>query len=150
MNWAHEKDQEKVREGSLRMTQERGEKLLPNAPPYQLPKRLWVHLLKKGGISQEKRWKDLGKKELDRLADFLTRDVYPVNGKSTFKEEFVTCGGVSLDSVDMKTMESKVYPGLYFAGEILDIDAITGGYNFQAAWTTAYVAGLLKGSSSGP
>jgi predicted flavoprotein YhiN len=77
------------------------------------------------------------------LIDLLTNDVYRVEGKSTFKEEFVTCGGVSLQSVDLNTMQSKVVKNLYFAGEILDIDAITGGYNLQAAWTTGYIAGKL-------
>ena len=74
----------------------------------------------------------------------LTNDVYNVRGKTTFKEEFVTCGGVSLQSIDMNTMQSKVVPNLYFTGELMDIDAITGGYNFQAAWTTGYIAGMLK------
>ena len=92
----------------------------------------------------EKRWGELGRKSLNKLVSILTNDVYEVNGKTTFKEEFVTCGGVSLQSVDLNTMESKVCKNLYFAGEILDIDAITGGYNFQAAWTTGYIAGKLK------
>ncbi|MGB1979231.1 MAG: NAD(P)/FAD-dependent oxidoreductase [Flavobacteriaceae bacterium] len=80
---------------------------------------------------------------MNRLAELLTNDVYKVSGKTTFKEEFVTCGGVSLEAVNLKTMESKKQQGLYFAGEVLDIDAITGGYNFQAAWSGGFVAGKL-------
>jgi hypothetical protein len=81
---------------------------------------------------------------MNRLMTVLTNDAYPVRGKTTFRDEFVTCGGVSLDSVDMNTMQSKVCKNLYFAGEILDIDAITGGYNLQCAWTTGFIAGKLQ------
>ena len=92
----------------------------------------------------DQKWSDIGRKGINKLVMLLTNDSYQVNGKTTFKEEFVTCGGVSLQSINMKTMESKVVKNLYFAGEVMDIDAITGGYNFQAAWTTAYIAGMLK------
>jgi predicted Rossmann fold flavoprotein len=92
----------------------------------------------------DKKWGDLGKKGINKLANILTNDIYQVNGKTTFKEEFVTCGGISLDSINFKTMESKAVPNLYFAGEVMDVDGITGGYNFQAAWTTAYIAGKLN------
>jgi predicted flavoprotein YhiN len=81
---------------------------------------------------------------MNRLVNLLVNDVYRAKGKTTFKEEFVTCGGVSLDSVDLATMESKVLPGLHFAGEVLDIDGVTGGFNFQAAWTTGFIAGRLS------
>ena len=84
-------------------------------------------------------------KALNKLVSGLTNDVYAVQGKSTFKEEFVTCGGVSLDSIDLNTMQSKICKNLYFAGEVIDVDAITGGYNFQAAWTTGFLAGKLHG-----
>jgi len=86
---------------------------------------------------------DLGKKKGRHLAELLANDVYTVSGKTTFKEEFVTCGGVTLDSIHLKTMGSKTHKGLYFAGEVLNIDAITGGYNFQAAWSTGFIAGQL-------
>lgn len=86
----------------------------------------------------------MGKKAINKLAEILTNDIYSVSGKTTFKEEFVTCGGVSLESIDFKTMQSKVLLNLYFAGEVMDIDGITGGYNFQAAWTTAFVAAKLQ------
>jgi predicted flavoprotein YhiN len=89
-------------------------------------------------MKREKRWGELGRKGINRIANILTNDTYNIEGKSAFREEFVTCGGVSLSSVNMSTLESKHCPGLYFAGEVLDIDAVTGGFNFQAAWTTAY------------
>jgi hypothetical protein len=111
---------------------------------FNLPKRLWEFLLDKANINPEKRWNELAKVELNRLNEILINDRYAVNGKTTFKEEFVTCGGVSLGNVNPETMQSKVVPNLYFAGEVLDIDGVTGGFNFQAAWTTAFIAGQLK------
>jgi hypothetical protein len=93
-------------------------------------------------IDENKKWGEISKSTLNRLAQLLTACEFSVKGKTTFKEEFVTCGGVSLKEVNMQTMESKLVPGLYFAGEILDIDGVTGGFNFQAAWSTGYVAGL--------
>ena len=94
-------------------------------------------------LSDDKKWGELGKKNLRKLIEFLTKDIYKVSGKTTFKEEFVTCGGVSLESIDIKTMQSKTTNDLYFAGEVLDIDGVTGGYNFQSAWSTGYIAGKL-------
>ena len=105
-----------------------------------MPKRLWYFLLDKAGISESLRWADLSKKQLNDLVGLLTRDRYAVAGKTTFKEEFVTCGGVALEEIDLKTMESKKLPGLFFAGEVLDIDGVTGGFNFQAAWTGGWLA----------
>ena len=118
-----------------------------NANPFQLPHRLWEFLLAKAGIPAEKPWSEVGKKDRNRLVDLLANDRYTVAGKTTFKEEFVTAGGVSLEEVDPSTMQSRVVPGLYFAGEVLDIDGITGGFNFQAAWTTGFQAGRLAGGS---
>ncbi len=114
-----------------------------NANPFTLPRRLWDFLLAKADIPLEKTWGDVGKKDRNRLVDLLTNDRYAVAGKTTFKEEFVTAGGVSLEDVDPHTLQSGKVPGLYFAGEVLDIDGITGGFNFQAAWTTGYLAGRL-------
>ena len=102
-----------------------------------------MFLLEKSNLPLHKKWGELGKKGLNKLVSILCNDVYSVKGKTTFKEEFVTCGGISLESIDMKTMQSKVCKNLYFAGELMDIDGITGGYNFQAAWTTAYIAAKL-------
>ena len=104
---------------------------------------MWEFQLKRAGIDLSLRWADIKKENYNRLINGLTNDQYHIQGKTTFKEEFVTCGGVSLQDVDMLTMESKQVPGLYFAGEVLDIDGVTGGFNFQAAWTTGYLAGRL-------
>lgn len=144
INWVNETNNEVVL-GLLRnLSQEHPKKLVANIRPYLLPERIWLYFLEKSSIPLEKKWGELGKKSLNKLVSMLTNDIYEVNGKTTFKEEFVTCGGVSLQSIDLNTMQSKVCKNLYFAGEILDIDAITGGYNFQAAWTTGFIAGKLN------
>ena len=109
--------------------------------PFGLSQRLWTSLLEKSLADRAcLRWRELNKKDVHRLLNTLTNDIYEIEGRASFKEEFVTCGGVSLQSVHPATMESKHVPNLYYAGEVLDIDGITGGFNFQAAWTTAYVA----------
>ena len=108
--------------------------------PFSFPKRLWENLLSYVKISNEKNWADVSKKEIHSLAKELTQSTFVVLGKNTFKEEFVTAGGVSLKEIDFKTMKSKVLPNVYFAGEVLNIDAITGGFNFQNAWTGAFIA----------
>ena len=89
-------------------------------------------------------WDNMGKKNINRLVHVLMNDEYSVSGKTTFKEEFVTCGGISLQDIDIKTMQSKPCPNLYFAGEVLDIDGVTGGFNFQNAWTSGFIAGKLE------
>ena len=109
--------------------------------PLSLPKRLWQNIVLYTGIKAEKIWSELSKKELNKLALELLQGKYQIVGKGVFKEEFVTCGGVNLKEINFKTMESKICPNLYFAGEILDIDGITGGFNFQNAWTTGWLAG---------
>lgn len=144
VNWVGETNNEVVADQLNTISQEHPNKLLSNCRPYALPDRLWLFLLEKSELPQNKKWGELGKKGMNKLVSLLTNDIYSVQGKTTFKEEFVTCGGVSLDDVDMNTMESKVCKGLYFAGEIMDVDAITGGYNFQAAWTTGFIAGRLR------
>lgn len=115
------------------------QKLFSTFCPLPLPSRLWTYLLEKAlGDRSRIRWSELNKKDVNRLVNVLTNDTYQLAGRSAFKEEFVTCGGVSLSSVNPSTLESRHVPHLYFAGEVLDIDGITGGFNFQAAWTTAY------------
>ena len=104
-----------------------------------LQARLWSHLLARAGLRPDIRWAELGSKGLNRLVAILTADSYPLSGKSKFREEFVTAGGVALSNINPNTLECKKHPGLYFAGEVLDIDAITGGFNLQAAWSTGYV-----------
>lgn len=106
-----------------------------------IPKRLWLRFLTAAGISDETTWSQLSKKHANRLLDQLTASIFTVDGKSTNKAEFVTCGGVSLKEINFKTMESKLVPGLYFAGEVIDVDGITGGFNFQNAWTNGFHAG---------
>jgi predicted Rossmann fold flavoprotein len=118
-------------------------KKVANACPFELPKKFWAFLLARADVQADAVWLDLGKKAKNKLVNTLLNDIYDVRGKTTFKEEFVTCGGVSLGEVDFTTMESRVVPGLYFAGEVLDVDGVTGGFNFQAAWTTGFVAGRL-------
>ena len=116
-------------------------KFLTSVHPFGLPTRMWQYILEKTALGADKRWDELGKKGLNKLVEALTNDQYKVTGKGAFREEFVTCGGVSLSDINLNTMESKVCKNLYFAGEVLDVDAITGGFNLQAAWTTGYVAG---------
>jgi predicted Rossmann fold flavoprotein len=117
-----------------------GNHKLINRQGFEFPSRLWSFLLYKSGINEDKRWADVSNKEINKLIETILRDRYAANGKTTFKEEFVTCGGVNLKEIDFKTMQSKLVNDLYFAGEILNIDGVTGGFNFQAAWATAYVA----------
>jgi predicted Rossmann fold flavoprotein len=115
-------------------------KFVVNNPDLNLPIRLWRELVAASGITPQVRWADLTKAQLDTLQAQLSNATFHVIGKSTFKEEFVTAGGVALKEVNFKTFESKKLPGLFFAGEVLNIDAITGGFNFQNAWTGAYLA----------
>jgi len=108
--------------------------------PFALPQRLWDLLLELSGIDQEKRWADLPVKEQNKLVVNMVQCSFEVKGKTTFKEEFVTAGGIRLSDIDVNTMQSKILPGLYFAGEIMDVDGVTGGFNFQHAWTSGFIA----------
>lgn len=112
-----------------------------NKNPFRLPQRLWEYVLEEAGVKNDLRWADLPSKEQHKLAKNLSTKEFKVNGKTTFKEEFVTAGGITLSELDAGTMMSKKIPGLYFAGEIIDIDGVTGGFNFQHAWTSGYIAG---------
>ena len=117
-----------------------GLKQLPTMRPFGMQQRLWQYLLHKALSGREHApWGSLNKKEMNRLVNVLTADEYVIAGRAPFKDEFVTCGGVAVGAVSLQTLESKTHPGLYFAGEVLDVDGVTGGFNFQAAWTTAYV-----------
>jgi len=121
------------------MTVMEGRKLLTTHNPYGLSQRLWAYLVERAlGDRRTIRWAELTKKDVNRLQNTLTNDEYQIAGRAPFKDEFVTCGGVSLKAVNPLTLESRYVPGLYFAGELLNIDGVTGGFNFQAAWTTAY------------
>jgi hypothetical protein len=114
-------------------------KIVANKAPFSIPNRLWEKLVLASGISVEQKWADINNPQVQQLAQQLTQSKFQINGKSTFKEEFVTAGGIDLKEVNFKTMESKLLPNLYFAGEILNIDAITGGFNFQNAWTGGFI-----------
>jgi hypothetical protein len=137
INWLPEFEPGQL--GNQRETQPA--KLVVNTPLPPLPARLWEQLVLAAGISRETRWSRVTRLELHRVSQQLTRTELTVTGKSLNKEEFVTCGGVSLKEVNFKTMESRTCPGLHLAGETLDIDGLTGGFNFQAAWTTGWIAG---------
>ncbi len=143
VNWINILNNETVKKELSDIIQQHGKKILSNYRPYSLPDRLWQYLLHKSGLPSTKKWNELGRKGVHKIIDTLTHDIYNVKGKTTFKEEFVTCGGVALEQIDFDTMQSKVCKNIYFTGEVLDIDGITGGYNFQAAWTTAFIAGRL-------
>jgi predicted Rossmann fold flavoprotein len=144
VSWLHTHHEEQLRQELYAIKQNIATRQIQSKNPFGLPNRLWDFFLQKLAIKPEKRWADLTKQELNQLVNILLNDAYEVRGKTTFKEEFVTCGGISLDEIDHNTMQSKKIKGLYFAGEVLDIDGITGGFNFQAAWTTGFIAGQLK------
>jgi len=143
INWLSVKSENEVHDMINAEMDRIRKKKIANANPFGLPNRMWLFLLEKVQINSDSPWMELSKKNRNKLVNVLLNDVYAVSGKTTFKEEFVTCGGLSLSDVDMKTMQSIVCNDLYFAGEVLDIDGITGGFNFQAAWTTGYIAGKL-------
>ncbi len=145
VNWLDELKEVDLRFQLDQIMEEHANKMIGNWNPFPMTKRLWHFLLEKANIHLEIRWKDLGKKNINRLVNQMLNDRYEVSGKTTFKEEFVTAGGIDLKEINVQTMESKRYPGLFFAGEVLDIDGITGGFNFQAAWTTGYIAGKSCG-----
>ena len=140
VNWLNETSFDEAIEALKESKEENAKKSVLKYPQFELPKRLWENLVKAAGITEEIKWADLNKNQLNALTEQLTNGEYQVNGKSTFKEEFVTAGGIQLKEVNFKTMESKLLPNLYFAGEILNIDAITGGFNFQNAWTGGFIA----------
>ncbi|MFM7683212.1 MAG: aminoacetone oxidase family FAD-binding enzyme, partial [Bacteroidota bacterium] len=145
VNWLNVLKEDDLRAQIQRFMLEQGGKMISNFNPFRLTNRLWCFLLAKSEISLEMRWKDLGKKNINKLVNTLLNDRYEVCGKTTFKEEFVTAGGISLNEIDFKSMESRIVKGLFFAGEVLDIDGITGGFNFQATWTTGFIAGKNAG-----
>lgn len=143
VNWVDEVNESKVLVELEKLVKQYANKQLANIRPYYLPVRLWHFIIDKCDLSRTTTWGQLGKKALNKLVNVLVNDVYSVSGKTTFKEEFVTCGGVSLNSINVKSMESKVCKDLFLTGEVVDMDGITGGYNFQAAWTTAFIAAKL-------
>lgn len=141
INWLPNSSDESLAKEFDARRQSQAARLVVNAPIAPLPSRLWEQLVLSAGIPRETRWSALSRLAQHKLIQQLLRCEFPVSGKSLNKDEFVTCGGVKLSEVDFKTMQSRLSPGLFFAGELLDIDGITGGFNFQAAWTTGWIAG---------
>lgn len=137
VNWTGNGEAQVRRTLSL-ISQDNPAKLVVNSHPATIPSRLWTYLVSKARIRGDARWSEIGSKGMNKLSDILVNDTYLVKGRGQFKEEFVTCGGVALSNIDYKTLECKKHHGLYFAGEVLDVDAITGGFNLQAAWSMGY------------
>jgi predicted Rossmann fold flavoprotein len=139
VNWLNDEDTADVEKKLKELKQEHAKKSVSKKSPFEITNRLWESLVLASGIEVETKWADLSKIQLQNLANQLTNGTFQVNGKSTFKEEFVTAGGIDLKEINFKTMESKLHENLYFAGEIVNIDAITGGFNFQNAWTSGFI-----------
>ena len=140
VNWIPAFNENTLREKMQQLRFDMAPQKMINRNPFALPNRLWEHLLSQSGINLDLRWADLPAVQQNKLIKNLCANEYAVNGKTTFKEEFVTAGGVQLSEIDFNTMQSKKHPGLFFAGEIINIDGITGGFNFQNAWTTGWIA----------
>ncbi len=145
INWLASYTEQKLRDFLEDLKKEHPHKKNKQNPFVEFPKRLWEYFIWKCDIDEEKTYSQLTKANINRLIEFLTNDTHTIKGKTTFKEEFVTAGGVELSEVNHLTMESKIIKNLFFAGEVLDIDGITGGFNFQSAWTTGYIAGKNVG-----
>ena len=141
INWLPNYNRETLQAILLETKKSQPRKQILTVSPVEIPKRLWQSLVTFIGLDSKMVWADLSKKSLNNLLIELLQGEYLIKGKGVFKEEFVTCGGVNLSEINFKTMESKKCPGLFFAGEVLDIDGVTGGFNFQSAWTTGWLAG---------
>ena len=139
VNWLNDIETDQCEKILKDLKQEHAKKAVSKKSPFEFPNRLWESLVLASGILEETKWSDLTKVQLQNLANQLTNASFQVNGKSTFKEEFVTSGGIDLKEINFKTMESKIHKNLYFSGEIVDIDAVTGGFNFQNAWTSGFI-----------
>jgi len=146
VHWLPGRSPEHLRQWCATMRQENPKRAIATIHPPELSRRLWRYLVQRAQIPEDQRWAELSRGQTHQLIQVLTESTYTVQGKGVFKEEFVTCGGVRLAEVNFKTMESRLCPGLYFAGEILDIDGVTGGFNFQSAWTTGWLAGQAMGA----
>ncbi|SDH51135.1 BaiN/RdsA family NAD(P)/FAD-dependent oxidoreductase [Chitinophaga filiformis] len=140
INWLPAFNENSLREEMQGLRFSLGGQKMHHKNPFGLPQRLWQFFLLQSGIGEDIRWADMPAKEQHKLIKYLTAMECPVKGKTTFKEEFVTCGGIRLSEIDPATMESKLAPGLFFAGEVMDVDGITGGFNFQHAWTSGWIA----------
>lgn len=141
INWLPKQNPDQLRQELTAVRNQIPQKTIAANCPVMLPRRLWERLTEAVGIQKERRWAELSNKTLNQLIQELMQGSYQISGKGVFKDEFVTCGGVNLKEINFKTMESRCCSGLYFAGEVLDIDGVTGGFNFQSAWTTGWIAG---------
>ena len=147
INWINQTKQEILSElNSIKLLQ--AKKSIANYSPFKLPNRFWNNVLIELNLNTEKQWAQLNKLEIQSMVDLLAVCEIPIFSKNTNKDEFVTAGGISLAEIDFKTMQSKIVPGLYIVGEALNIDALTGGFNFQAAWTTGFIAGTAIAKSA--
>ncbi|MGF1521072.1 MAG: NAD(P)/FAD-dependent oxidoreductase [Leptolyngbyaceae cyanobacterium] len=149
INWIPALNSEQLRQTLQAARTQMPKRAIFNHCPLALPKRLWRYWTKQADLEETTSWANLPKKALNRLTELITRGTYPLQGKGVFKDEFVTCGGIKLSEVNFKTMQSRCCPGLFFAGEILNIDGVTGGFNFQSAWTTGWLAGQAMGQEGG-
>ena len=140
INWLHDTTEDEFRIQLSSVRKEYGKRTIHNHCPFELPRRLWEFFLEELKIPDTLKWAELPANLQNKLMEILIRQRLAVKGKTTFKEEFVTCGGVNLQEIDPQTMQSRIAPGIYFAGEIMDVDGITGGYNFQHAWSSAWIA----------
>ena len=140
ISWLGETNENGILSRLSSIASENGRKLVSSAYPQELSSRIWEHILMRSGLRKDIRWGEVGSKGMSRLASLMAGDIYHITGRCQFKGEFVTCGGVALSNIDIRTMESKKHPGLLFAGEVLDVDAITGGFNLQAAWSMGFIA----------
>ena len=148
INWLKGMPEAELRETVQALRQQQGKGLVWNKNPFELPRRLWEFLLQRIGIAENIRWGELPAAAQQKLITALVADAYEMKGKTTFKEEFVTCGGVTISEINPQTMESRLSPGLFFAGEAIDVDGITGGYNFQHAWASGWIAAnnMIRGN----
>jgi predicted Rossmann fold flavoprotein len=140
VNWLSEYTENSLRDEWTFFRNQFAASRIHHKNPFNIPNRLWLYLLNESFIKEDSRWADLTSKQQNQLIKTLTAQEFAIKGKTTFKEEFVTCGGIKLNEIDANTMQSKIVPNLFFAGEIIDVDGVTGGFNFQNAWTTGWIA----------
>lgn len=145
ISWVGDRSRKEVEATIHKIIKDNLKKQLNSIRPFNLTSKLWLYIINKVGLDQVRLWSELGKKGFNRIVEVLSNDVYTIIDRGTYKDEFVTCGGISLKSINQNTLESKSCPGLFFAGEILDVDGVTGGFNLQAAWTMGYTVGQYIG-----
>ncbi len=148
VNWIPFYTEQSLREKWQAFQQQLSSQYLHSKNPFHLPSRLWQYFLDEAGIRAKTKWLNISSKERNKLIQTLTAQAFEVKGKTTFKEEFVTCGGITLSEIEPNTMQSRKVEGLFFSGEIMDVDGITGGFNFQHAWTSGFIAAKAIGEMS--